>query len=130
MDAVHSALCTEALSISTTPPLKALFLSCMQTAGLSSVNGPKKAAANLHKHGVSFEDAQTVFADEAAKLIDDPDHCKEKSRFVLLGLSCRSGLLVVHHCDQSQGHVILLVPARKAESSERNPTTKRCQVGR
>ena len=51
---------------------------------------PKKAAANLRKHGVSFEDAQTVFADENAKLIDDPDHSEEEDRFVLLGLrGCR-----------------------------------------
>jgi hypothetical protein len=41
---------------------------------------PKKAAANLRKHGVSFEDAQTVFADENAKLIDDPDHSEEAPR--------------------------------------------------
>ena len=51
---------------------------------------PKKAAANLRKHGVSFEDAQTVFADENAKLIDDPDHSEDEDRFVLLGLSSKS----------------------------------------
>ena len=49
--------------------------------------GPKKAVANLRKHSVSFDDAQTVFADENAKLIDDPDHSDEEDRFVLLGLS-------------------------------------------
>ncbi len=55
----------------------------------------KKAASNLRKHGVSFEDAQTVFADENAKLIDDPDHSEEEDRFVLLGLSSSLRLLIV-----------------------------------
>jgi len=64
---------------------------------------PKKAAANLRKHGVSFEDAQTVFADENAKLIDDPDHSEEEDRFVLLGLSSSLRLLVVCHCYRSEG---------------------------
>ena len=59
---------------------------------------PTKAAANLRKHGVSFEDAQTVFADENAKLIDDPDHSEEEDRFVLLGLSSSLRLLVACHC--------------------------------
>ena len=48
---------------------------------------PTKAAVNFRKHGVSFDDAQTVFADEHAKLIDDPDHSGEEDRFVLPGLS-------------------------------------------
>jgi uncharacterized protein len=45
---------------------------------------PRKAEANRKKHGVSFEDAQTVFADERARLIDDPDHSEEEERFVFL----------------------------------------------
>jgi hypothetical protein len=63
----------------------------------------KKATANLHKHGVSFEDAQTVFADENAKLIDDPDHSEVEDRVVLLGLSSSLRLLVVCRCYRSQG---------------------------
>lgn len=47
----------------------------------------RKAAANLKKHGVSFEEAKTVFFDERAKLIDDPDHSENEERFVLLGMS-------------------------------------------
>jgi uncharacterized DUF497 family protein len=50
---------------------------------------PVKAAANLRKHKVSFEDAQTVFSDERARLIDDPDHSEDEERFLLLGLSSR-----------------------------------------
>lgn len=82
---------------------------------------PKKAVANLRKHSVSFDDAQTVFADENAKLIDDPDHSDEEDRFVLLGLSSSLRLLVVCHCYRSEGNVIRIISARKAEGHERNP---------
>ena len=81
---------------------------------------PKKAAGNLRKHGVTFEDAQTVFADENAKLIDDPDHSEEEDRFVLLGLSSSLRLLVVCHCYRSEGNVIRIISARKAEGPERD----------
>ena len=80
----------------------------------------KKAAANLRKHGVGFEDARTVFADENAKLIDDPDHSEDEDRFVLLGLSSSLRLLVVCHCYRSAGNVIRIISARKAEGHERN----------
>ena len=80
----------------------------------------KKAAANLRKHGVGFEDARTVFADENAKLIDDPDHSEDEDRFVLLGLSSSLRLLVVCHCYRSAGNVIRIISARKAEGYERN----------
>ena len=81
---------------------------------------PKKAAANLRKHGVGFEDAQTVFADENAKLIDDPDHSEDEDRLVLLGLSSSLRLLVVCHCYRSEGNVIRIISARKADGRERN----------
>ena len=81
---------------------------------------PKKAAVNLCKHGVSFEDAQTVFADEIDKLIDDPDHSEEEDRFVLLGLSSSLRLLVVCHCCRAEGNVLRIISARKAEGHERN----------
>ena len=80
----------------------------------------KKAAANLRKHGVGFEDARTVFADENAKLIDDPDHSEDEDRFVLLGLSSSLRLLVVCHCYRSAGNVIRIISARKDEGHERN----------
>lgn len=81
---------------------------------------PKKAAANLRKHGVSFEDAQTVFVDENAKLIDDPDHSEDEDRFVLLGLTSSLRLLVVCHCYRPEGNVVRIISARKAEGHERN----------
>ena len=80
----------------------------------------KKAAANLRKHGVSFDDAKSIFADDDAKLIDDPDHSDDEDRFLLLGLSSSLRLLVVCHCCRVEGNVIRIISARKAESHERN----------
>ena len=79
---------------------------------------PSKAAANLRKHRVSFEDAQSVFSDERARLIDDPDHSDDEERFVLLGLSSTLRLLVVAHCYRSAGNVIRIISARKATADE------------
>lgn len=79
---------------------------------------PAKAAANLKKHGVGFDEAKSVFADENAKLIDDPDHSEDEDRFVLLGLSASLRLLVVCHCYRSKGHVIRIISARKATATE------------
>ena len=71
----------------------------------------------MRKHGVRFEDAQSVFADDNAKLIDDPEHSEVEDRFVLLGLSSSLRLLVVCHCYRSEGNVIRIISARKAESA-------------
>ena len=79
---------------------------------------PAKAIANVRKHGVSFEDAQTVFSDERARLIDDPDHSQDEERFVLLGLSSSLRLLVVAHCYRSEGGVIRIISARRATRTE------------
>jgi uncharacterized DUF497 family protein len=79
---------------------------------------PSKAAANLRKHRVSFEDAQSVFSDERARLIDDPDHSEDEERFVLLGLSSTLRMLVVAHCYRSAGNVIRIISARKATADE------------
>jgi uncharacterized protein len=80
---------------------------------------PNKANANLRKHGVSFDDAQSAFADDNALLIDDPDHSDEEDRFVLLGLSRSLRLLVVVHCYRAEGRVIRIISARKADADER-----------
>ena len=78
----------------------------------------RKAAANAKKHGVSFEEAKSVFVDERAKLIDDPDHSEDEERFVLLGLSSSLRLLLVCHCYRIEGNVIRLISARKATTKE------------
>jgi uncharacterized protein len=77
-----------------------------------------KAAINAKKHGVSFEEARSVFFDERARLIDDPDHSQEEERFVLLGLSNTLRLLLVCHCYRSEGNVIRIISARKATARE------------
>lgn len=79
---------------------------------------PKKEAANVAKHGVSFSEAQTAFTDEFARLIPDPDHSDDEDRFILLGTSISSRLLVVRHCLRS-GDTIRIISARKAKKQER-----------
>ena len=79
---------------------------------------PKKAAANLKRHRVSFEEARTVFLDEQAKLIDDPDHSSDEDRFVLLGISGLLRILLVCHCYRQQGQAIRIISARKASPGE------------
>ncbi len=77
-----------------------------------------KAAANLRKHGVSFDEAKSAFYDERAKLIDDPDHSADEDRFILLGLSAALRVLVVCHCYRSDDGVIRIISARKANAKE------------
>ena len=78
----------------------------------------RKSAVNEKKHGVSFAEAKTVFVDERAKLIDDPDHSDDEDRFVLLGLSGVLRLLLVCHCYRGDGNVIRIISARKASAQE------------
>jgi uncharacterized DUF497 family protein len=80
---------------------------------------PKKAAANVRKHGVSFEEARTAFEDDEALLLPDPDHSTGEERAVLLGLSAALRALVVVHCERHDGDVIRLISARKADPYER-----------
>jgi uncharacterized DUF497 family protein len=79
---------------------------------------PRKNALNQEKHGVSFEEAKTVFYDENARLIDDPDHSEEEDRFILLGFSSSLKLLVVCHCYREKESVIRIISARKATKTE------------
>ena len=79
----------------------------------------RKAAANRRKHGVSLEEARTVFFDENALLRSDEEHSDEEDRFVLLGLSAQLRALVVCHCYREQDEVIRIISARKANSFER-----------
>lgn len=67
---------------------------------------------------LSFEEARSVFSDERGKLIDDPDHSQDESRFILLGLSFALRLLVVCHCFRSKNSAIRIISARKATTRE------------
>ena len=89
---------------------------------------PRKASLNRSRHGVSFEEAQTVFSDQEALLIADPDHSEEEDRFVLLGLSSVLRILVVCHCyrvDSDEEQVIRIISARKAGRGERAQYSQR-----
>jgi uncharacterized DUF497 family protein len=77
-----------------------------------------KATKNLAKHKVSFEEAQSVFDDDFARLIPDPDHSEDEERFILLGLSCSLKVLVVVHCYKDEENIIRLISARKATKPE------------
>ena len=77
-----------------------------------------KNQINKMKHGVSFQEASTVFYDEEALLRSAPDHSDEEDRFVLLGLSSELKMLVVVHCYREDDSVIRIISARKASSIE------------
>jgi uncharacterized DUF497 family protein len=80
---------------------------------------PGKSTGNARRHGVSFEDASTVFVDENAILINDPDHSLAEDRFILMGLSSSLRVLVVCLCYRAEGQVIRIISARKADGQER-----------
>jgi uncharacterized DUF497 family protein len=77
-----------------------------------------KARANERKHGVSFEEAQSVFYDDFARQFYDPESSEAEDRFLMLGKSNRARVLLVCHCERSRD-VIRIISARKATRSER-----------
>ena len=86
-----------------------------------SIWDENKNRSNQEKHnGMSFEEAQTVFDDDSARVIDDPDHSDEEDRFIILGFSSNVRLLVVCHCYREKNAVIRLISARKATKFERS----------
>lgn len=79
----------------------------------------RKAQINKQKHGVSFEEAQSVFYDGNARIIHDLDHSEDEDRFILLGISLKLRMLVVSHCYRAQDSVIRIISARRATERER-----------
>jgi uncharacterized DUF497 family protein len=77
-----------------------------------------KAVENRRKHGVSFEEASTVFADENGRWKHDPEHSQEEDRFILLGFSAKLRLLIVCHAYRENDEVIRIISARKATAKE------------
>ena len=80
---------------------------------------PEKNKQNRRKHGVAFEEAESVFADEHGLFMADPDHADDEDRFILLGLSSGLRTLVVCHCYRKTDDVVRIFSARKADASER-----------
>ena len=80
---------------------------------------PRKAVENRRKHGVSFTEAESVFVDEHALLMDDPEHSEAEDRFILLGSSTGGRLLIVVHAYRAAAGVIRIISARKADRLER-----------
>ena len=78
----------------------------------------EKAASNLGKHGVSFEEARTVFYDEFVVQFFDDDNPVDEDRFLLLGMSTDARLLLVCHCERESGNRIRIISARKATRRE------------
>lgn len=77
-----------------------------------------KNRLNKLKHKISFEEAKSVFYDEEALVIADPEHSDEEERFIILGFSNKANLLIVCHCYRSEDSVIRIISARKATSNE------------
>jgi uncharacterized DUF497 family protein len=94
-------------------------------AELRFVWDARKSAANARKHGVTFAEAESVFLDEDALLIGDPDHSDDEERFILLGVSSRLRALVVCHCYREDESTIRIISARKANREERAAYARR-----
>ena len=90
-----------------------------RVAALRFERDDRNNAQNRRKHGVSLEEAQTVFFDEHALLIADPDHSEQEERFILLGLGIALRTLVVCHGYRRQGDVVRLISPRRADRQER-----------
>ena len=78
-----------------------------------------KDKSNQKKHGVSFDEARSVFFDENAVQFYDEAHSTDEDRFIMLGLSLKARVLVVCHCERSDGEIIRIISARKATKSEK-----------
>jgi len=108
--------------------LLAVAIQCSYTCPVSELRfewDSKKNNANQRKHGVSFEEAQTVFLDDRALLTEDPDEDERDNRFVLIGLSSALRTLVVCHCYREEDSVIRIISARRAHREERRDYAER-----
>ena len=77
-----------------------------------------KNRINLEKHGITFEEASTVFFDDRAILFDDPEHSIDEDRFLLLGMSETAKVCIVCHCYRESDTVIRIISARQATRKE------------
>lgn len=82
---------------------------------------PDKAVTNAAKHGVRFDEAKTVFYDDEALVVSDPDHSETEDRFIIMGAGSDLRVLIVIHCFRQSGSSIRIISARKAGSKEQKP---------
>ena len=80
---------------------------------------PNKNKANIKKHKIDFDEAKSVFLDENARLIFDPDNSEDEDRFILLGMSNKLSIIVVIHCYRKSDYEIRIISARKATKNEK-----------
>lgn len=80
----------------------------------------RKAASNRRKHGISFEEAETVFLDDEAVMIPDEENVSDEERFLILGFSYKLRMLVVCHCYRESNEIVRIISARKANKAERD----------
>lgn len=87
--------------------------------------GPREGRANRKKHGVPFEEAQTVLYDETAIQYDDPDHSDKEDRFLMLGLSAKLRVFMASHTFRDDERVVRIISARKATKGEESAYWKK-----
>ena len=85
---------------------------------------PKKAELNVKKHGVSFEEAVSVFYDPFAKITNDPDHSQDEDRYILIGYSRKSDMLFIVHIYKEASNLVNIISARKATRKEKRDYTE------
>jgi len=79
---------------------------------------PDKNKSNIRKHGVSFEEAETVFQDEMALELFDDEHSEEEDRYIIIGISSKTRELMVCHCYRNGEETIRIISARRATKNE------------
>lgn len=79
---------------------------------------PTKAVTNVKKHGITFEEAKSVFFDDFALQFFDQENSATEDRFLMLGMSNETNLLLICHCERDDGNTIRLISARKATKNE------------
>lgn len=107
-----------------------MYLRCRYTNRVPDLRiewDENKNVANKRKHGVSFEEAETVLCDDWAILVEDDDPEEPEERFVLLGMSAGLRTLVVCHCYRDDDEVIRIISARRADRQERRDYETRWQ---
>lgn len=89
----------------------------------------KKSSINQEKHGVSFDEASSVFYDPYALVVDDPDHSVDEGRFIIVGISSIARVLTVCHCYRAHNEVVRIISARKATRNEESQYWRRRHEG-